>query len=307
LPLWTVAMDASSVTILEDAAADREVTEEEVIEYAEFLGIDPEKEQHLLWIARKGVSAPLPPPWKACTQGGEEVFYFNFESGESIWDHPCDEEFRELVETERSKPASERHSSGATADTAKAAEKVKSAACDSDKKGNPDSEDVDNFGKGSIPLLSRQSPSMSEPTTATSAEELKKRLQPITAMISDDESIEAEESSPAAAGSSTKPQGKSSEPPRVQMRPPELSLDFSGQSGQLGLSFSATDQKSPQGLGDTLELSMTADLFSEEAQPAKRSQNLWADIEALTRALSTLQAIRKDQREYLKLLQSSCQ
>jgi len=36
--------------------------------------------------------APLPDNWKPCkTTDTEEIYYFNFKSGESTWDHPCDE------------------------------------------------------------------------------------------------------------------------------------------------------------------------------------------------------------------------
>jgi hypothetical protein len=36
----------------------------EIFEYAEAIGIDPEKERELLWVAREGIVAPLPPNWK---------------------------------------------------------------------------------------------------------------------------------------------------------------------------------------------------------------------------------------------------
>jgi hypothetical protein len=32
-----------------------------------------------------------------------EIYYFNFATGESIWDHPCDEYYRSMVEKERKK------------------------------------------------------------------------------------------------------------------------------------------------------------------------------------------------------------
>ena len=35
-----------------------------------------------------------------------EIYYFNFASGESIWDHPCDEFYRKMVLKERQKPKS---------------------------------------------------------------------------------------------------------------------------------------------------------------------------------------------------------
>ena len=92
--------DRPGVTVL-DQDDDRVPTEDEVLEFAEYLGIDLEKEQDLLWIAREDVVAPVPAPWKACTENGDDVFYFNFETGESIWDHPADERYRQLLEEKR--------------------------------------------------------------------------------------------------------------------------------------------------------------------------------------------------------------
>jgi hypothetical protein len=54
-----------------------------------------------MWIARQGVIAPLPKGWKAVQDPQGELYYFNFETGESIWDHPCDEDFKSLVISER--------------------------------------------------------------------------------------------------------------------------------------------------------------------------------------------------------------
>lgn len=88
----------SDPEFLEDV--DEEPTEDQVIEYAEFLGMDLKTEEHLLWIAREGVAAPVPHPWKTCTEKGE-VFYFNFETSESSWDHPSDAHYRDLLEKHR--------------------------------------------------------------------------------------------------------------------------------------------------------------------------------------------------------------
>ncbi|KAI8591541.1 hypothetical protein BDZ88DRAFT_393389, partial [Geranomyces variabilis] len=41
-----------------------EPTDEEIVDYAKFLGIDPDTEPDLLWIARQSLKAPLPPNWK---------------------------------------------------------------------------------------------------------------------------------------------------------------------------------------------------------------------------------------------------
>lgn len=36
----------------------------EIVEYAASIGIDLDKEPHLLWIAREGINAPLPEHWR---------------------------------------------------------------------------------------------------------------------------------------------------------------------------------------------------------------------------------------------------
>ena len=63
-------------------------------------GMDEEKDKELFWIAREGLKAPLPKDWKPCkTTDTEEIYYFNFATGESTWDHPCDEYYRKLSVT----------------------------------------------------------------------------------------------------------------------------------------------------------------------------------------------------------------
>jgi centrosomal protein CEP164 len=37
----------------------------DIHDYAKILGIDPEKEKELLWIAKEGFSAVLPKEWRA--------------------------------------------------------------------------------------------------------------------------------------------------------------------------------------------------------------------------------------------------
>lgn len=36
----------------------------------------------------------------------DEIYYFNFQTGESSWDHPCDKYYVELLERERAKKRS---------------------------------------------------------------------------------------------------------------------------------------------------------------------------------------------------------
>ncbi|RNF12839.1 uncharacterized protein Tco025E_06402 [Trypanosoma conorhini] len=96
--------DGSVSVVLPDPCDPNSVpTQEEVEEYAEWLGIDVEREPGLLWIAREGLRRPLPAEWKACRTGEGEVYYFNFLTGDSKWEHPTDEAFKEKVVEERAK------------------------------------------------------------------------------------------------------------------------------------------------------------------------------------------------------------
>ncbi|XP_044138178.1 centrosomal protein of 164 kDa isoform X2 [Bufo gargarizans] len=77
--------------------------EHEIQEYARMIGIDPDAEPELMWLAREGIVAPLPTDWKPCQDVTGDIYYFNFATGQSTWDHPIDEHYRELVVQERAK------------------------------------------------------------------------------------------------------------------------------------------------------------------------------------------------------------
>jgi centrosomal protein CEP164 len=49
---------------MSDEVEQEEPTEEEIINYAKWLGLDPDADQDLLWIANEGIRAPLPSAWK---------------------------------------------------------------------------------------------------------------------------------------------------------------------------------------------------------------------------------------------------
>lgn len=91
--------------VLEEAVdEDYEPTEKDLKDYAEWLGMDVDRDSDHLWIAREGLKAPLPKPWKPCqVTDTEEIFYFNFETGESVWDHPVDDFYKSLFEEARRK------------------------------------------------------------------------------------------------------------------------------------------------------------------------------------------------------------
>ena len=92
-----------SVVLEEEIDENYEPTEEEILEYAGWLEMDLEREKDLLWIASEGLKAPLPEDWKPCRSPEGDIYYFNFSTGESVWDHPCDEYYRKLYRDEKEK------------------------------------------------------------------------------------------------------------------------------------------------------------------------------------------------------------
>lgn len=97
-------MNINGQIILEETFDENYVPlEEELFDYARTIDIDPINEPHLMWIAREGISAPLPKNWKPCQDQHENIYYFNFANGDSVWDHPCDEHYKKLVQSERKK------------------------------------------------------------------------------------------------------------------------------------------------------------------------------------------------------------
>ena len=61
---------------LEDESDDNyEPLEEEIIGYAQFLGMDLKEDQDLLFIAEEGLRAPVPEPWKAIQDKNNDISY----------------------------------------------------------------------------------------------------------------------------------------------------------------------------------------------------------------------------------------
>ncbi|TGZ68158.1 hypothetical protein CRM22_004423 [Opisthorchis felineus] len=80
---------------------DHASSEEEVRLYASSIGIDVAKEADLLWIAKEGLSAPLPRGWQVLQDENNQIFYYNNASGQSLWEHPLDSYYRKKVEQAR--------------------------------------------------------------------------------------------------------------------------------------------------------------------------------------------------------------
>ena len=97
------AAAGESQVLEEEIDANYEPTQAEIHEYATWLGMDLQADEELFWVAREGLKAPLPPDWKPCRSPDGEIYYFNFSNGDSVWDHPCDEEYKALYRVEKEK------------------------------------------------------------------------------------------------------------------------------------------------------------------------------------------------------------
>ncbi|KAL0206317.1 hypothetical protein P9112_001624 [Eukaryota sp. TZLM1-RC] len=76
---------------------------EDITKYAEYLGIDPVKEKDLMWIAKEGINAPVPPGWSIFRDDNRKIYYFHHETRTSQWEHPSDHQIKARVHEERSK------------------------------------------------------------------------------------------------------------------------------------------------------------------------------------------------------------
>jgi len=97
------ASRSESTIILEELEDNYEPTEEEILEYAQYLGMNLTTDQEFFWIAKEGLKAPVPKPWKPCRTPKGNIYYFNFESGQSSWEHPMDAEFKKKYKQEKEK------------------------------------------------------------------------------------------------------------------------------------------------------------------------------------------------------------
>jgi hypothetical protein len=81
--------------------ADERPTDQEVSEYAQYLGLVPGVDGELLWVAEQALLAPVPEGWRITEDHLGRAFYINADTGESSWEHPFDEDYRDLAERMR--------------------------------------------------------------------------------------------------------------------------------------------------------------------------------------------------------------
>ena len=94
---------APTVILQEDIDENCQPTEAEIDEYAQWLGMVSPDDDDRRWIALEGLKAPCPPDWKPCKTSDGQVYYYNFATAESLWDHPCDEHYRKMFDEEKRK------------------------------------------------------------------------------------------------------------------------------------------------------------------------------------------------------------
>mmetsp|Transcript_124768 Transcript_124768/g.216353 ORF Transcript_124768/g.216353 Transcript_124768/m.216353 type:complete len:1232 (-) Transcript_124768:44-3739(-) len=79
-------------------SSKRPVSVIEMLEFVKSLEIDPVKESEMLWMAEEAFHAQLPPGWDEHTDEHGRVYFHNIATGESCWQHPMDELFKEIVD-----------------------------------------------------------------------------------------------------------------------------------------------------------------------------------------------------------------
>lgn len=97
--------ESGTVTKVLDDFVDEgyEPTEEEIREFGEFIGMKFPEDEEFVYIARNALKTPLPKEWKPCETDGDNIYYFNFKTGESKWEHPMDELAQRTFENEKAK------------------------------------------------------------------------------------------------------------------------------------------------------------------------------------------------------------
>ena len=72
-----------------------QVVLKEIMEFAEYLGMDPVEDGDLLWIAEQARNAPLPAPWSEHQDEAGNTYYYNSATDDSVWEHPLDQYYRD--------------------------------------------------------------------------------------------------------------------------------------------------------------------------------------------------------------------
>eukprot|EP01029_Cantina_marsupialis_P000164 TRINITY_DN10162_c0_g1_i2.p1 TRINITY_DN10162_c0_g1~~TRINITY_DN10162_c0_g1_i2.p1 ORF type:complete len:662 (-),score=211.65 TRINITY_DN10162_c0_g1_i2:252-2237(-) len=84
-----------------DTDTDIELYRNAVLEHAAFLGMTLPEDDKYLYIAEKALTAPVPEGWDTGFTEDGTPYYFDIQSGESLWEHPSDGHFREMFNNKK--------------------------------------------------------------------------------------------------------------------------------------------------------------------------------------------------------------
>ena len=69
--------DNSETILFEDVEGNYNPTEEEIKEYAIYLGMNPDTDKEFYYIAEEGLKGKLPDGWQAVQKSNGEMYYKN--------------------------------------------------------------------------------------------------------------------------------------------------------------------------------------------------------------------------------------
>lgn len=70
-------------------------------DHAKSLGVDPDAEPHLMALVEEALLVETPEGWEQGETDDGTLYYFNTNTEESIWEHPLDAHYRELIQTKK--------------------------------------------------------------------------------------------------------------------------------------------------------------------------------------------------------------
>eukprot|EP00775_Hariotina_reticulata_P005746 gene5746-5986_t len=80
---------------------DEASTAEEVAEYARYLGMDPEQDANLMYIAEMALSAACPDGWTIHLDGGGNEYFYNAATQTSSYEHPMDKVYKSMYQEKK--------------------------------------------------------------------------------------------------------------------------------------------------------------------------------------------------------------
>ncbi|KAJ1490798.1 hypothetical protein T484DRAFT_1883624, partial [Baffinella frigidus] len=84
-----------------EGSEERAVALADVRKFAVYLGMDPDRDRELLWIAVEAMRAPIPEGWGKHRSEAGRSYFFHAASETSQWEHPTDQHYRDLFQKKR--------------------------------------------------------------------------------------------------------------------------------------------------------------------------------------------------------------